>query len=125
MSHYNPLTNRCYVERHSQRADSSKPLVVDRFLYDGQTGELLASFEANCNVLTQQRLCQTRGLISGEGVAMRQANKVLGNTDNETVHDSASDAEAFINNVMADDRSGDGFRTLYAFLLRVAQHGFK
>jgi len=43
VSHYDPQTNRCYVQLTVQIADLSKP--DDYFnttLYDGQTGETLA-----------------------------------------------------------------------------------
>lgn len=43
VSHYDPQTNRCYVQLTVQTADLSKP--GDYFsttLYDGQTGEILA-----------------------------------------------------------------------------------
>jgi hypothetical protein len=44
VSHYNPKTNRCYVELSEGLADPGKYLDnYSRFLYDGQTGELLAS----------------------------------------------------------------------------------
>jgi len=43
VSHYEPRTNRCYVELTVQTADLTKPQdTMDRFLYDGQTGEMLA-----------------------------------------------------------------------------------
>jgi hypothetical protein len=43
ISHYDPITNRCYVELTVQIADPSKPLYVHRYLFDGQTEEMLAS----------------------------------------------------------------------------------
>ena len=43
VSHYNPKTNRCYVELTIQTADYTKrPGIISGYLYDGQTGELLA-----------------------------------------------------------------------------------
>jgi len=43
VSHYDPRTNRCYVELTIQTADTTKPLdYLNRVLYDGQTGEMLA-----------------------------------------------------------------------------------
>lgn len=43
LSNYNPKTNRCYVELTVQTADLSKePEVMSRYLYDGQTEEMLA-----------------------------------------------------------------------------------
>ncbi len=36
ISHYNPQTNRCYVELTVQNADTTKPLLyLSRYLYDG------------------------------------------------------------------------------------------
>jgi hypothetical protein len=43
VSHYNPRTNRCYVELTVQTADLSKGFYLSRCLYDGQTREMLAS----------------------------------------------------------------------------------
>jgi hypothetical protein len=45
VSHYEPRTNRCYVELTIQTADLSKPIdqhYHHRVLYDGQTKEMLA-----------------------------------------------------------------------------------
>lgn len=43
-SHYNPSTNRCYVELDVHNADLSAPKYkLSKFLYDGQTSELLAT----------------------------------------------------------------------------------
>lgn len=98
-SHYNPLTNRCYVELF---VDEHDPYSSHRTLWDGQTGELLAVVDQQGG--TCPGGCPRRGTIFGGGIVMIQGNKALGNTDNEAVHDSASDADAFINNVMDDDR---------------------
>jgi hypothetical protein len=95
-SHYNPLTNRCYVELFDNGHG------YHRHLYDGQTGEILAVVDDNGGVCPGG--CPRTGSIFGRGIVMIQGNKALGNTDNEAVHDPASDAEAFINNVMDDDR---------------------
>ncbi len=107
VSHYNPLTNRCYVELDVQNADLSGPVYyLHRTLWDGQTGELLASVEvngSNCPSLAAGE-CKRTGEIFGAGEAMIQANKALGNTDNYAGHDSATQPEAFIDNVMEDDR---------------------
>jgi hypothetical protein len=43
VSHYEPQTNRCYVELTVQTADPSKLIYLHRVLYDGQTKEMLAS----------------------------------------------------------------------------------
>jgi hypothetical protein len=43
VSHYDPKTNRCYVELDVHMADLSKwDDYRSRYLYDGQTGEMLA-----------------------------------------------------------------------------------
>jgi len=43
VSHYDPQTNRCYVQLTVQTADLSKPTdYFSTYLYDGQTGEVLA-----------------------------------------------------------------------------------
>jgi hypothetical protein len=104
ISRYNPATNRCFVELEVQNADLSKPLVLHRTLWDGQTGELLASMETDCTGATDMTKCKRFGSVFGSGIDMIQGNKALANTDNETLHDSASEPEAFINNVMVDDR---------------------
>lgn len=41
ISHYNPTTNRCYVELTVQSADLSGKYIAN-YLSDGQTGDLLA-----------------------------------------------------------------------------------
>lgn len=44
VSHYDSTTNRCYVEVTVQTADLSKAGdYFEQYLYDGQTGEMLAS----------------------------------------------------------------------------------
>lgn len=43
VSHYDPETNRCYVQLTVTTADLSKPQdYFGTYLYDGQTGEMLA-----------------------------------------------------------------------------------
>jgi hypothetical protein len=44
-SHYNPVINRCHVELIVQSANKSIPYQSQTMLYDGQTGELLATFQ--------------------------------------------------------------------------------
>lgn len=43
VSHYDPKTNRCYVQLTVQTADVSNPNYFATYLYDGQTGEMLAT----------------------------------------------------------------------------------
>jgi hypothetical protein len=108
VSHYNPLTNRCYVETISQWADLSDKTSIHKYLWDGQTGEILATFRQD-GICRMEGLnsfgnsCKRSGDMFSEGQAMRQADKTLG-TNNESIKDEASYAEEFINNVMADDR---------------------
>ncbi len=53
VSHYHPKTNRCYVELTVNMADLSKyEDYYARHLYDGQTGELLASVQRKKGVKT-------------------------------------------------------------------------
>ncbi|MGA2114219.1 MAG: hypothetical protein ABSH56_05655 [Bryobacteraceae bacterium] len=42
VSHYDPKTNRCYVELTVHMADLTRDGHFSRLLYDGQTGEMLA-----------------------------------------------------------------------------------
>ena len=43
LSHYNSNTNRCYIELTVQSADMTKaPEIMSRYLFDGQTEEMLA-----------------------------------------------------------------------------------
>jgi hypothetical protein len=41
-SRYSPMTNRCYVEMRVQTVDLNKDSRFGRYLYDGQTREMLA-----------------------------------------------------------------------------------
>ena len=53
VSHYEPRTNRCYVELTIQTADPHRfNDHFGRYLYDGQTGELLASTQSKKGVKT-------------------------------------------------------------------------
>jgi hypothetical protein len=45
LSHYDPITNRCYVELTVQNADMSKSDYFNQYLFDGQTGEMLATIQ--------------------------------------------------------------------------------
>ena len=48
VSHYNPKTNRCYVELTMHPTNpTAAPYVLERFLFEGQTGELLAHATIN------------------------------------------------------------------------------
>lgn len=105
VSHYNPETNRCFVEVNHQIATSELPYKLHRSLYDGQTGELLATFEVSCPTTDGYiGKCPRFGSIVGNGSDMIQGNKALVNTDKLAIHDNASEAEAFIDNVMVDDK---------------------
>ncbi len=86
VSHYDPRTNRCYVELTIQTADTTKPLdYLNRVLYDGQTGEMLA----------------VARLQKGEKWGMVYDKQHQTTTSKNVFYD---DASAFIDNMMADDR---------------------
>ena len=49
-SNYSPVNNRCYVELDFSPADASSPdYQATRYLYDGQTGEMLAWYRVDRN----------------------------------------------------------------------------
>jgi hypothetical protein len=70
VSHYDPKSNRCYVELTVHMADLTRyDEYFSRFLYDGQTGEMLASSLSEKGV--------KRGFVmgsSGGGVGFDAAN---------------------------------------------------
>lgn len=79
--------------------------MLQRSLYDGQTGELLATFEVKCPTPNGYiGKCPRFGSIFGSGSDMIQGSKAPVNTDKLAIHDNASEAEAFIDNVMVDDK---------------------
>jgi hypothetical protein len=85
-SHYDPRTNRCYVELTVQTGDTNVALdYLSRILYDGQTGEMLAFAR------------REKGKKSG--MVFDKQHQVT--TDNNAFYD---DASAFIDKMMADDR---------------------
>jgi hypothetical protein len=88
VSHYEPRTNRCYVELTIQTADLSKPIdqhYHHRVLYDGQTKEMLASAQIE------------RGKKSGMVFDKQHRATSLANA-------GWDDAGAYIDAMMADDR---------------------
>jgi hypothetical protein len=88
VSHYEPRTNRCYVELTIQTADLSKPIdqhYHHRVLYDGQTKEMLASAQIE------------RGKKSGMVFDKQHRATTLTNA-------GWDDAGAYIDAMMADDR---------------------
>jgi len=81
VSHYDPKTNRCYVELDVHQADLTRlDEYSARYLHDGQTGEILAWSQSKNGVQT--------GFVSG----------ALG------LNSDASTANAKIDDLMADDR---------------------
>lgn len=85
-SHYNPMTNGCYVELTVQTADLSAPekeAYYSTYLYDGQTREMLAS--------AFKKKGLKGGMIFGE----------FPKGDSEAQFWAAAE---FINKAMADDR---------------------
>ena len=86
ISHYNPRTNRCYVEVTINTADLTKPMnYFHRVLYDGQTSEMLAS--------AQMR----KGSKSGMVFDKQHLTTTLENA-------GWDDASEYIDAMMADDR---------------------
>jgi hypothetical protein len=84
ISHYEPKTNRCYVELTVQTADTSAPLAyLNRVLYDGQTKELLAFTRID-------KTMKTGGVYVGASLT--------GDTAFE-------EANGFITKLMEDDRT--------------------
>jgi hypothetical protein len=88
ISHYNPRTNRCYVELIVHAADLSKYDQFDfsRYLYDGQTKEMLA-------VAGTKRGSQKWGMVYDK----QHRTTTLNNA-------GWDDASAYIDAMMADDR---------------------
>jgi hypothetical protein len=87
LSHYEPRTNRCYVEVTVRTVDLTKPNpYINRTLYDGQTKELLAFARTE------------KGVKSGM-VFDRQ-----GPSTNPTKNLGWEDASAYIDEKMLDDR---------------------
>jgi hypothetical protein len=78
-SHYNPDTNRCYVE-----IDMRNNFLFTRNLYDGQTGDMLAW------------ISETPAGDSKEGMIF---------TKNEQSNQDFQGADSYINQMMHDDRS--------------------
>jgi len=86
ISHYNPQINRCYVQLTALTADTTNPLpVMTQYLYDGQTGEILA-------------VAQTR-----KGVEWSFVND-QGHQAKTLAHAGWDDASEYINAMMADDQ---------------------
>jgi len=84
VSHYEPTTNRCYVELTVQTADTTTPLAyLHRVLYDGQTNEMLAFTRVERSLKTGQIFVKAEPL--GD-TAFEQAN-------------------GFIDKIMEDDRT--------------------
>lgn len=81
-SHYNPETNRCYVELdvHAAILDEYEKHPISRYLFDGQTKDMLASSK------------QEKGVLSG---SIYDPDDILAGYDK---------ANAMIDSRMADDR---------------------
>jgi hypothetical protein len=83
-SHYNPKTNRCYVELTVQTADTTKPLDnFSRSLFDGQTGEVLT--RATINKGAKWGMVYVRHEVTSSSFF--------------------DDANAYIDKMMSDDRN--------------------
>jgi len=85
VSHYNPSTNRCYVEVTSSYSGKE----IRRYLYDGQTKEMLAS--------TTWKGWGNRG-----GMVFDKQHPYSPQRADDGGYD---DADNYINTMMADDRS--------------------
>jgi len=86
-SHYNPQTNRCFVEIDVQRADLKAPgFYLKRYLYDGQTQEMLA--------VSSNENGSKSGMVY-EGAHHKTTDLSYAGYD---------DAEVYINAMMNDDR---------------------
>jgi hypothetical protein len=88
ITHYEPRTNRCYVELTIQTADLSKPIgqhYHNRVLYDGQTKEMLAYAQIERD---------------------KKHGMVFDKQHQKTSWDNAGwdDASAYIDAMMTDDR---------------------
>ena len=89
---YNPQTNRCYVELASRTSDETDPnLQESDDLYDGQTGEQLAS------VISQGKNCPNDPCKTTGVVYDVQHKSIAGST-------YAQDAKEYIDDLMDDDR---------------------
>ena len=106
-SHYNPETNRCYVELDNNEGDKTRPLYEGflQDLYDGQTGDLLAHVETvpakdgiqekhfgMVYVNHQRKGIEIGGALTGD--AWVKAD----------LEDQYEDTQTFISDAMADDR---------------------
>ena len=92
VSHYNPQTNRCYVELSVQTANLSHLEYSSDTLYDGQTGELLAVHLVEGKTCPDGPDCKTTGTVYDEHHRM-----AVGSTPSQ-------DAEDYIDALMDDDR---------------------
>ena len=87
VSHYNPMTNRCYIQLTVQSADLGSGSYFSNTLYDGQTGDILAS-------ATQQKGKKEYGNI------FNGPTKITVPNPSETTFQSTND---YINEIMTDD----------------------
>lgn len=86
LSHYEPKTNRCYVRLTAWNANPGKSgEYFQQFLYDGQTGQMLAAIR------------RENGVKSGD--IYSDPPPSAGNPDEMYL-----DASIFIDQMMADDR---------------------
>jgi hypothetical protein len=91
LSHYNPQSNRCYVELSFKTANRTDHMIYTDQIYDGQTGELLAFRSA-------QEDCP-------DGPDCKKLGSVFDNhhetSVGRTLYEDASD---YIDGLMDDDR---------------------
>jgi hypothetical protein len=94
VTHYDPVTNRCYVQIDERRTD--QPRFLGRNLYDGQTGEILAGIGWD-----------DKGMKSNAAVFVRGHHPPFtGNMKDDDAHEALwDDAATYIDKMMADDPS--------------------
>lgn len=74
VSRYNPKTNRCYVELTVQNADTTlTPTRLSRYLFDGQTEEILAYAKL-------ENGAQTGMAFKRSGIGFEEATKYIDET---------------------------------------------
>ncbi len=92
-SHYDPLTNRCYVEIHHwegvlREGVVTNPKLARMYLYDGQTQSLLAYYKLDGTECPTGTDCKRTGRVFVDSARSDDADVALN----------------FITNAMADDR---------------------
>lgn len=106
-THYNPETNRCYVEVDYVEYDKTRPSYegFNRDLYDGQTGDLLAHTET---VPAKDGIAEKHSAIvfvDHYRKGIPESDKLRGDAwIKADLEDEYRDTQQFISGLMADDR---------------------